>query len=307
LLVFLYLVGFIFIQTALAQGAASSAASLHIVRPGESLASIARRYGVQWKEIASLNNLADPNRIRPGIQLRIPAGQPEKQTAPASGSYRVARGDSLWKIARSRGVNIDDLASANGLTRSSVLRIGQLLSIPASPLAVGALHVPSPVETSDDDLSRLLKTTADLRSWSFIVVHHSATRGGNAASMNAFHRYQRGMIHGLAYHFVIGNGAGSKDGTLEIGSRWQNQLHGGHVRGALMNEQGIGICLVGDFESQTPTSSQMTELVKVVRFLQATFHIPRERVFLHREVPGEDSVCPGRYFPAAVFKRQISP
>ena len=54
--------------------------STHVVRPGETLTSIARRYGVDPAQLAAANGLWDPNRIFVGQVLRIPASRP---TPPA--------------------------------------------------------------------------------------------------------------------------------------------------------------------------------------------------------------------------------
>src|SRR2546422_5378948 len=88
--------------------------------------------------------------------------------------------------------------------------------------------------------------------WQWIVGHHSAIKNGNATIYDRAHR-QRGMENGLAYHFVIGNGIDSGDGEIEIGHRWIKQLKGGHVHREDINEVGIGICLVGNFEETRPT------------------------------------------------------
>src|ERR1051325_4529102 len=97
------------------------------------------------------------------------------------------------------------------------------------------------------------------RRWRWIVVHHSGTAYGNAAIYDRQHR-ERGMENGLAYHFVIGNGVDSGDGEIEIGPRWLKQLKGGHVHREDINESGIGICLVGNFEETKPTKNQMLAL-----------------------------------------------
>lgn len=135
------------------------------------------------------------------------------------------------------------------------------------------------------------------RAWKFIIIHHSATRAGNAARFDESHR-ARGMINGLAYHFVIDNGTdGTTDGEIEVGSRWEKQMHGGHCRQAHINEAGIGICLVGNFTVEQPTAAQMESLVLLIRGLQHQFGIPVDHVLGHGEVIGEFSECPGRAFP----------
>ena len=56
---------------------------------------------------------------------------------------------------------------------------------------------------------------APTRDWEWIIIHHSATRVGSAEVFDAAHR-ARGMINGLAYHFVIDNGTvGKADGLIE--------------------------------------------------------------------------------------------
>lgn len=56
----------------------------HVVRPGETLGAIARKYQVKVGEIATANNIADPARIRPGQELTIPGWQAPASRAPAT-------------------------------------------------------------------------------------------------------------------------------------------------------------------------------------------------------------------------------
>lgn len=143
------------------------------------------------------------------------------------------------------------------------------------------------------------------RPWQFIIIHHSATRTGSAEVFDASHR-ARGMINGLAYHFVIDNGTeGKADGFIETGERWKNQLHGGHCRQPHINETGIGICLVGDFNRDPPTDKQLDSLALLVRGLQEQFNIPDDNVLGHGEVIGEFSECPGRLFPWEEFRKRL--
>ena len=50
----------------------ASAATTHLVKPGETLSSIAFNYGTPWYVIARVNNLANPNLIYAGQTLCIP-------------------------------------------------------------------------------------------------------------------------------------------------------------------------------------------------------------------------------------------
>jgi len=134
------------------------------------------------------------------------------------------------------------------------------------------------------------------RQWRYIVLHHSATDRGSAAEFDRMHR-NNGWDE-LGYHFVIGNGAGSANGTVEIGSRWPKQKHGAHCKVAghpEYNDVGIGVCLVGNFDHYRPTKAQIESCARVVRFLQQRYHIPHGRIHGHGQL--KPTHCPGRLFP----------
>lgn len=147
------------------------------------------------------------------------------------------------------------------------------------------------------------------RAWSAIIIHHSATDYGNATIIDKWHRENNGW-NGVGYDFVIGNGSNSGDGEVEPTYRWRGQLTGAHAGGTpgnWANEEGIGICLVGNFDKSTPTSRQMESLAKLVRFLQQRYRIPKSRVFGHGSVPGGHSTdCPGKRFPWNWLRANIS-
>ena len=134
--------------------------------------------------------------------------------------------------------------------------------------------------------------------WKHIVGHHSATPNGNAAIFDRYHRAIRHMEYGLAYHFIIGNGTDSADGQIEIGPRWTEQLRGGHVKSLAWDENSIGICLVGNFEETRPTKNQIAAFIQLTGFLKRDLLANKPSLYLHREIPGEQTLCPGRNFPA---------
>jgi len=141
------------------------------------------------------------------------------------------------------------------------------------------------------------------RRWRYIILHHSATDRGSAATFDRMHRN-----HGwdeLGYHFVIGNGAGSPNGVTEVGSRWPKQKHGAHCKVAghpEYNDVGIGVCLVGNFDHYRPTDAQIEACARVVRFLQQRYGIPRSRIYGHGQL--KPTHCPGRLFPYdEIFRR----
>ncbi len=140
------------------------------------------------------------------------------------------------------------------------------------------------------------------KKWIAVVVHHSATENGNAAIFDKMHREQYHW-EGIGYDFVIGNGTDSGDGQVEVTFRWRKQIPGAHCRATpnnWANKNGVGICLVGDFNRTVPTARQMQSLLKLIRFLQKRYGIPRSRIYGHNSTPGARVTdCPGKRFPMA--------
>jgi hypothetical protein len=139
--------------------------------------------------------------------------------------------------------------------------------------------------------------------WKFIIVHNSGTRQGSARIFDYYHRHVRRMKNGLAYHFVIGNGTSTRNGQIEIGERWVRQMRGGHVHSDYMNNIGLGICLVGDFNRDQPTRAQLDACEELIRYLEE--RCGKMAVRPHREVnpPRWATDCPGDVFPYGWFGR----
>src|SRR4051812_47209206 len=140
--------------------------------------------------------------------------------------------------------------------------------------------------------------------WQYIVIHHSATPAGNAASFDRMHK-AKGWDE-LGYHFVIGNGTQSGDGQVEVGPRWSKQKWGAHAKTAdqRFNNYGIGICLVGNFDIERPTKAQIQSVERLVSYLMKTYRIPATHVIAHSETKATD--CPGRYMSVAEVRRTVS-
>ena len=137
---------------------------------------------------------------------------------------------------------------------------------------------------------------AAARPWQYIVIHHSATHTGGAERFDDEHR-DKGWDE-LGYHFVVGNGSDTPDGAVEVGSRWSKQKHGAHAKTAdnRFNELGIGVCLVGNFDDESPSRRQMHALTVLVGHLMAEYNIPASRVIGHGDT--KPTACPGAHLHA---------
>jgi membrane-bound lytic murein transglycosylase D len=103
---------------------AKAASFTHAVRRGDSLWSLASRYGTTVDRIRTDNGLRS-DRLAVGQKLRIETGVPA-----GSRSYTVRRGDTIGRIAKSQKVPLDRLLAANGLSRSSTIYPGQVIRFP---------------------------------------------------------------------------------------------------------------------------------------------------------------------------------
>lgn len=171
------------------------------------------------------------------------------------------------------------------------------------------LPLPLPVQVAREALRRAVgqpprvqgMLAAPLRRrWDYIVIHHSDTAEGNEATFDRYHR-EHNHWQGIGYDFVICNGRGGPDGLVEVTFRWEKQMDGAHAGSAEYNKRGIGICLVGNFETGRPTAKQIESLVGLVNYLQKRCQIPTGSILLHRHVRPAGTRCPGKNFPFYEF------
>lgn len=139
----------------------------HKVRRGESLAQIARKYGVTQSDIKKWNGLrssklnhgkslkivtrqAIVEPVKPQPDTTVPAegevevvveeqpdtsdtsdtsDQSDRSEEPATVTHRVAKGDTLFGLAKKYGVTVDQIKQANSMSDSG-LKIGQKITIP---------------------------------------------------------------------------------------------------------------------------------------------------------------------------------
>jgi LysM repeat protein len=113
----------------------------YIVEAGDTLGSIAERFGVEVLAIMAANNLTDPNQIQVGVTLIIPApgtGLPTETPIPtnlAPGTriqYVVKPGDNLQIIASKFNSTAEAIALLNQMKVTDVLFVGRTLIVPVN-------------------------------------------------------------------------------------------------------------------------------------------------------------------------------
>jgi murein DD-endopeptidase MepM/ murein hydrolase activator NlpD len=132
------------------------------VAAGDSVETIARRYGVPASAIMQANNIAAPATLHPGQRLVIPryastrvasatAPRPAAaQPVPAvngggnGGVHVVAAGDTLSKISHRYHKSAHEIAKANNIDATATLNIGDRLIIPGAQASVVKTSAPAP-------------------------------------------------------------------------------------------------------------------------------------------------------------------
>lgn len=119
----------------------------HEVEAKETLSSIAKIYGVKWQQIAQLNSLREPYKIRPKDILKLPPTKARQKTSTDSSpqnssknsskngdlslktEYTVGKSETLSGISERSGVSVAELKRINGITDPKKLQSGQTIKL----------------------------------------------------------------------------------------------------------------------------------------------------------------------------------
>jgi LysM repeat protein len=203
-------------------------------------------------------------------------------------THEVAPLETIWRISKMYDVSPEAIYGANSLKPGDTIYQGQKLIIPDARALRNVIPLyPNP-------------------RWKYIVLHHTATDVGKAYLIHRTH-LDRGFWNGLGYHFLIDNGTlGKGDGQIEVAPRWIKQQSGAHCNSGGMNEKGIGIALVGNFNEELPTANQIQSLTYLLKTLCKYYHIPAANVIGHRDALGANTECPGKRFPMTSVRQGLA-
>ncbi len=209
-------------------------------------------------------------------------------SAPRTITHEVGPMETIWRISKMYSVSPEAIYAANNLRPGDPIRNGQKLIIPNAKTRKDVIPLyPNP-------------------QWKYIIVHHTATDIGNANLIDKTHE-DRGFWHGLGYHFLIDNGSlGKGDGQIEASPRWVKQQSGAHCKAGGMNDRGIGVALVGNFNQEPPTPNQLQSLDYLLKTLMRYYHIPAGNIMGHRDVEGAATDCPGKRFPWSSVRQSLA-
>ncbi|SOC18034.1 GH25 family lyzozyme M1 (1,4-beta-N-acetylmuramidase) [Ureibacillus xyleni] len=101
--------------------------STYTVKPGDTLSSIARNYGVTVASIVEENSIKNQNLIYPGDTLIINS---DIQSSSTNVNYVVKSGDTLWKIAKRYGTSVNSIVHENNIQNPDLIYPGDTFKIP---------------------------------------------------------------------------------------------------------------------------------------------------------------------------------
>ncbi len=107
-----------------------SADKLHVLKKGETLFSISKKYSTPLSVIMERNNITDAGKIIAGQKIYIPT------------THTVQKGDTLYGIAKKYDVSLTELLTSNKIKKQHILKTGQQLIIPPRENSTKAASLP---------------------------------------------------------------------------------------------------------------------------------------------------------------------
>jgi len=102
---------------------------LYVIEKGDSLSTIAAKFGIKTNALRTLNNLEKKSAIQIGKKLTIPHNQ-KRVDIIARAEYVVGKGDSLSSIAQDFNLTSKAIVEHNRLKRKAKIRLGQKIHLP---------------------------------------------------------------------------------------------------------------------------------------------------------------------------------
>ena len=103
----------------------TSKSTTYTVKKGDTLSSIASKYNTTYQQLASYNNISNPNKIIPGQIIKIPSTNTSNNTV----YYTIKSGDTLSSIAKKYKTTVNKLVSLNGIKNANKIYTGQKIRV----------------------------------------------------------------------------------------------------------------------------------------------------------------------------------
>ncbi|MCA9920910.1 MAG: LysM peptidoglycan-binding domain-containing protein [Anaerolineales bacterium] len=153
----------------------------HVVQEGQSLWSIAAVYNLRFADLLWFNQLDEDAVLQPGDELviRIPEGQPLPPTPTPILYHTVRSGQTLWSIALSYGLTLDDLLNLNNISAEAILQPGDKLLVrrpdPTATPTMSPTPVPEPTATLEITAVSSLPTVTPNQTVAAVLIKTTPT------------------------------------------------------------------------------------------------------------------------------------
>ncbi len=127
----------------------------YVIVEGDTLSTIAAKYGMKTKELRALNQLEKDTKIRLGKKLLLPFPQ-DTVDAIATGAYQVQSDDTLISIARRFNLDPKAVAEFNAIKTTAIIRVGSVIQLPL-PYRLKALEAKKKAEAAKRKLAKARK------------------------------------------------------------------------------------------------------------------------------------------------------
>lgn len=101
--------------------------TIYQVQNGDTLASVASKFGISVNNLSSLNGIMVGSLLNPGDYIVVPKVQNEN---PYFREYVVKKGDSIYEIARANNISPSQLLRLNGLNDTDIIYPDQKIMLP---------------------------------------------------------------------------------------------------------------------------------------------------------------------------------
>ncbi|HZK24887.1 MAG TPA: M23 family metallopeptidase [Oscillospiraceae bacterium] len=108
----------------------------HTIKRGETLSTIAKKYGLSVKSLVQTNNLSNPNFVYEGQVLTLITNAEAAKNYTAPVIHRLQRGETIWELAKRYQTDVDDILAANNIDNAKKLEPGLTLTIPGAAMPV---------------------------------------------------------------------------------------------------------------------------------------------------------------------------
>lgn len=120
----------------------------YIVKEGDNIATIAKKYNISIVDLINQNNLENVYYLEPGLELIIP-----EERAPLGFTYyTVKTGDNLYEIAKHYNISVKDLSELNGLEIGEYIYPEQRILVPEEGVEIYITKEKDTIQTIIDKL-----------------------------------------------------------------------------------------------------------------------------------------------------------